>query len=115
MTTSRSSKDEFFENFINPYLREVMNHSHTIDMYEGVLHIRDVQSPNKEGSEKARLTTVKQEILKFQGMVEHGLSANLSLITYPIHKNKNDNYEIVQMIFNLHDRLQDFQAQIFDL
>ncbi|KAE8800380.1 40S ribosomal protein S5-1 [Hordeum vulgare] len=84
-------------------------------MHEGVLHIRDMQGSKKEGSEKARLAAVEQEIFKCQGMVEHGLSANHSMITDAISKNKKDSDEIVEMIFKVHDRLQDLEAQIFDL
>ncbi|KAE8801082.1 40S ribosomal protein S5-1 [Hordeum vulgare] len=115
MTTSSSSRDKFFEKVINPYLLEVMKHLQTIDMHEGLLNIREVQGPKKEGSKKVRLTTVEQEIFKCKGMVEHGLSVNHSMITDAILKNKKDNNEIVEMIFKIHERLRDFQAQIFDL
>ncbi|KAE8775516.1 hypothetical protein D1007_51957 [Hordeum vulgare] len=79
-------------------------------MHKGVLHIHDVPGPKKEGSEKARLTTVEQEIFKSQGVVERGLLVNHSMITTSIRKNKKDIDEIVEMIFKLHDRLQDLQA-----
>ncbi|KAE8785794.1 40S ribosomal protein S5-1 [Hordeum vulgare] len=71
MTPSISSKDKFYEKVINPYLTEVMKHPQAIEMREGVLHIWDVQGPKKEGSEKARLAGVEQEIFKSEGMVEH--------------------------------------------
>ncbi|KAE8797117.1 40S ribosomal protein S5-1 [Hordeum vulgare] len=91
MTTSSSSKDKFSKKVINPYLLEVMKQPQTIEMHVGVLLIRDVQGTKKEGSEKARLATVEQEIFKCQGMVEHGLDANHSMITDYIRKNKKDN------------------------
>ncbi|KAE8795930.1 40S ribosomal protein S5-1 [Hordeum vulgare] len=78
MTSPRPSKDNFFEKVINPYLPEVMKQSQAIEMHAGVLHIRDVQGPNKEGSEKARFAMVEHEIFKCQGIVEHGLSAKIS-------------------------------------
>ncbi|KAE8790835.1 40S ribosomal protein S5-1 [Hordeum vulgare] len=90
MTSPRPSKDKFFEKVINPYLSEVMKHPQAIDMSNGVLHIRDVQSPKKEGSEKARLAAMEQEIFKCQGIVERGLSANHSMITDFIRENKLD-------------------------
>jgi hypothetical protein len=64
MSPSSSSKDKFFEKVINPYLPEVMKHPKTMEMHEGVLHIRDVEGPKKEGSKKARLEAVEQEIFK---------------------------------------------------
>ncbi|KAE8788370.1 40S ribosomal protein S5-1 [Hordeum vulgare] len=59
-------------------------------MSNGVLHIQDVQGPKKDGSEKAKLTEVEQEIFKCQVMVERGLSANHSMITDFIWENKLD-------------------------
>ncbi|KAE8788221.1 40S ribosomal protein S5-1 [Hordeum vulgare] len=99
MTTLSSSKDKFFEKFMNPYLSEVMKHPQTIKMHEVVLQILDVQGPKKEGCKKARLAALEQDIFKFQGMVKHGLNANHSMITYFIRKYKKNNDEIVEMIF----------------
>ena len=64
MVLPSSSKDKFFEKVINPYLPEVMKHPQAIEMREGVLHIRDVQGPKKEGSEEVTLAAVEQEIFK---------------------------------------------------
>ncbi|KAE8788588.1 40s ribosomal protein s5-1 [Hordeum vulgare] len=84
-------------------------------MHEGVLHIRKVQGRKKKGSGKASFTALEQGIFKCQGMVEHGLSASHSMIMDSICKNKKDSNEIVEMIFKLHEKLQDLLAQIFDL
>ncbi|KAE8771559.1 40S ribosomal protein S5-1 [Hordeum vulgare] len=115
MTPSSSSKDKFYEKVINPYLLEVMKHPQTIDLREGMIHILDVQGAKKEGSEKVRLVAMEQEIFKCEGMVEHGLSTNHSMVMNFIPDNKKDMKEILDMIFKLHDRLQDLQAQIYDL
>ncbi|KAE8789461.1 40S ribosomal protein S5-1 [Hordeum vulgare] len=88
--TPSSSKDKFFEKVVNPYFLEVMKHPHTIKMHDAVLHVRDVQGPKKEGSEKARPAEVEQKIFKCQGMVERGLSVNHSMITDFIWENKLD-------------------------
>ena len=45
MSCSSAPKDQFFEKVINPYLAEVLQHPLTIEMREGLLHIRDVQGP----------------------------------------------------------------------
>ncbi|KAE8774339.1 40S ribosomal protein S5-1 [Hordeum vulgare] len=115
MAPPSSSNDTFYKKVINPYLPEVMKYPQVIEMCEGVLHIWDVQGPKKEGSEKARLATVEQEIFKCEGMVERGLNANHSMITNFIHEPKMDNKEIGEIIFKLYDRIQDLQAQIYDL
>ncbi|KAE8799093.1 hypothetical protein D1007_25566 [Hordeum vulgare] len=90
MSSPSPSKDKFFEKVIKPYLQEVMKHPQAIKIHEALLHIRDIQGPQKEGSEKARLATVEHEIFKCQGMVEHGMSANQSMITDFIRENKPD-------------------------
>ncbi|KAE8807951.1 40S ribosomal protein S5-1 [Hordeum vulgare] len=77
---SRPTMDKLFKKVINSYLPEVMKHPQAIEMHERVLHIQDVQGPRMEGSEKARLVALEHEIFKCQGMVEHGLSANHSMI-----------------------------------
>jgi hypothetical protein len=59
MSPSSSSKDKFYKKVINPYLPEVMKHFQTRELCEGVLHIRDIQGPKKEGSEKVRLEAVE--------------------------------------------------------
>ena len=55
MTSSSAPKDKFFEKVINPYLVEVLHHPQTIEMREGVLHIRDVEGPRRIGGVETRL------------------------------------------------------------
>ena len=64
MASSSSSKDKFFTNVINPYLREVMQHPQAIQMREGVRHIRGVQGPKRTGTMEARLEAMEQEVFK---------------------------------------------------
>ncbi|KAE8799028.1 40S ribosomal protein S5-1 [Hordeum vulgare] len=90
MTSPTPSKDKFFKKVINPYLPEVMKHPQAIEMHVAVLHIWYVQGPKKEGSEKATLAAVEQEIFKCEGMVERGLSANHSMIANFIRENTLD-------------------------
>ena len=81
MTYSSAPKDKFFEKVINPYLAEVMQHPQTIEMREGVLHIRDVEGPKRTGSMEKKLKAMEQQVFNYQGMVECGLNANHSMIT----------------------------------
>ena len=66
MTSPSASKDKFFEKVINPYLAEVSRHPQTIEMRDGLLHIRDVEGPRKTGSTEARLEALEQEVFKCQ-------------------------------------------------
>ena len=68
MTSPSAPKDKFFEKVINPYLTEVVQHPQTIEMHEGVLHIRDVEGPRRTGSVDTRLETMEQQVFKCQGM-----------------------------------------------
>ena len=58
-----------------------MMHPKTLEYRDGVLHIKDLEGPKKEGEEKARLRDVEQELFKCQRMVERGLDANHTMIT----------------------------------
>ena len=73
-------KDKFFEKVINPYLAEVLRHPQTIEMRDGLLHIRDVEGPKGTGSVETRLEAMEQQVFKCQGMVERGLDANHTMI-----------------------------------
>ena len=75
MSSPSAPKDKFFERVINPYLAEVLQHTQTIEMREGVLHIRDVEGPRRTESMETKLEAVEQQVFKCQGMVERGLNA----------------------------------------
>ena len=64
MTTPSSSKDKFFEKVIDPYLAEVLRHPQTIEMRDGLLHIRDTEGPKGIRSMEARLEAMEQQVFK---------------------------------------------------
>ncbi|KAE8778183.1 40S ribosomal protein S5-1 [Hordeum vulgare] len=108
-------KDKFFEKVINPHLVGVLQHPQSIEMHEGVLHIRDVEGPKKTESEEARLKAMEQQVFKCQGIVERGLSANHMMITEFTNKHKIDANDIGKHLSRLYDRIDHLQAQIYDL
>ena len=55
---------------ITPYLAEVLQHPQSIEIREGVLHIRDIEGPRRTGSVETRLEAMEQQVFKCQGMVE---------------------------------------------
>ncbi|KAE8785799.1 40S ribosomal protein S5-1 [Hordeum vulgare] len=115
MTSPKVSKDKFFEKVIDPYLAGVLQHPQSIEMHEGVLHIRDVEGPKKTGSAEARLEAMEQQVFKCQGMVERGLNANHMMITDFTKKRKIDANDIGKHLSTLYDRIDHLQAQIYDL
>ncbi|KAE8819521.1 40S ribosomal protein S5-1 [Hordeum vulgare] len=84
-------------------------------MREGMLHIRAVEGPKKTGSMEARLEAMEQQVFKCQGMVERGLNANHMMITEFTNKHKIDANDIGKNLSRLYDRIDQLQAQIYDL
>ena len=64
MASSNTPKDKFFEKVINPYLAEVLHHPQTMELHEGVMHIRDVEGPRRTGSVETRLEAMEQQVFK---------------------------------------------------
>ncbi|KAE8782286.1 40S ribosomal protein S5-1 [Hordeum vulgare] len=115
MASPKVRKDKFFEKVINLYLTRVLQHPQSIEMHEGVLHIRDVEGPKKTGSMEARLKAMEQQVFKCQWMVERGLNANHMMITEFTNKHKIDANDIGKHISRLYDRIDHLQAQIYNL
>ena len=113
--TPSAPKDKFFERVTNPYLAEVLQHPQTIEMREGVLHIRDVEGPRRTGSVETRLEAMEQQVFKCQGMVERGLNANHMMIAEFTNNHKLDAKIIGETIFKLQEKIEHLQAQIYDL
>ncbi|KAE8772348.1 40S ribosomal protein S5-1 [Hordeum vulgare] len=80
MASPNSPKDKFLVNVINPYLTEVKRHPQTLWVEDGVLHKEDLNGPVKEGSAKARMEEVEQEVFKYKLMIECGVEDNFYII-----------------------------------
>ena len=106
MSSSSAPKDQFFEKVINPYLAEVLQHPQTIEMREGVLHIRDVEGPRHTGSVETRLEAMEQQVSRCQEMVERGLDSNHIMITELTNNHKLDAKDIGEAIFKLHEKIE---------
>ncbi|KAI4969344.1 hypothetical protein ZWY2020_000258 [Hordeum vulgare] len=115
MASPKVPKEKFFEKVINPYLAEVLQHPQSIEIHEGMLHIRDVEGPKRTGSIEARLEAMEHQVFKCQGMVEHGLNANHMMFTEFTNKHKIDANDIRKHLSRLYDRIDHLQAQIYDL
>ncbi|KAE8805717.1 40S ribosomal protein S5-1 [Hordeum vulgare] len=84
-------------------------------MREGMLHIRDVEGPKKTRSMETRLEAMEQQVFKCQGMVERGLNANHMMIMEFTNKHMIDANDIGKHLSRLYDRIDQLQAQIYDL
>ncbi|KAE8796611.1 40S ribosomal protein S5-1 [Hordeum vulgare] len=114
MASPKALKDKFFEEVINLYFAGVLQHPQSIEMREGVLHIRDVEGPKKTESVEARLEAMEQQVFMCQGMVERGLNANHMMITEFTNKHKIDANDIGKHLSRLYGRIDHLQAQIFE-
>ena len=115
MTSASAPKEKFFEKFIHPYHPEVLQHPQTIEMSEGLLHIRDVEGQRRTGSVETRREAIEQQLFKCQGMVEHRLNANHMMIAEFTNNHKLDAKNIGETIFKLHEKIEHLQTQIYDL
>ena len=115
MTSPSAPKDKFFEKVINPYLVEVLRHPQTIEMRDGLLHIRDVEGPRRIESVETRLEAMEQQVFKCQEMVERGLDSNHIMITEFTNNHKLDANNIGETIHKLHEKIEHLQAQMYDL
>ena len=115
MTSPSAPKDKFFEKVINPYLAEVLRHPQTIEMRDGLLHIRDVEGPKGTGSVELRLEAMEQQVFKCQGMVERGINASHMMLAEFTNNYKPDAKNTEEAIFKLHEKIEHLQAQIYDL
>ncbi|KAE8789616.1 40S ribosomal protein S5-1 [Hordeum vulgare] len=84
-------------------------------MREGMLHIRDIEGPKKTGSVETRLEAMEQKVFKCQGMVERGLNANHMMITEFTNNHRIDSNDIGKHLSRLYDKIDQLQAQIYDL
>ncbi|KAE8796966.1 40S ribosomal protein S5-1 [Hordeum vulgare] len=103
MTSPKALKDKIFEKVINPYLTGVLQHPQSIEMREGMLHIRDVEGPKKTGSMEARLEAMEQQVFKCQRMVERELKANHMMITEFTSKHMIDPNDIGKHLSRFED------------
>ena len=115
MTSPSAPKDKCSEKVINPYLAEVLRHPQTIEMRDGLLHIRDAEGPKGTGSVETRLEAMEQQVFKCQGVVERGLNSNHMMITEFTTNHKMDAIDIGKHLSRLYDKVDQLQGQIYDL
>ena len=115
MASPSTPKDKFFKKVINPYLMEVLRHPQTIELRDGLLHIRDEEGPKGTRSMETRLEAVEQQVFKCQGMVERGLNSNHMMIAEFASNHKLDADNIGEAIFKLHEKIEHLQTQIYNL
>jgi hypothetical protein len=70
MSSSGSSEENSLADIINSYMRELKIHPKKLSLKDGKLQIEDVQGPTGEGSLKARMEALEQEVFKYKKMAK---------------------------------------------
>ena len=112
MASPKSPKDKFLVNVINPYLAEVKRHPQTLWVEDGVLHKEDLNGHVKEGSTKARMEEVKQEVFKYKLMIERGVEANYDIIAELKREHEEEMKEALSIISALETKVFELQGPI---
>ncbi|KAE8793332.1 hypothetical protein D1007_32033 [Hordeum vulgare] len=94
MASPESPKDKFLVNVINPYLAE---------------------GPIKEGSTRASLEEVEQEVFKYRLMMERGVEANYDIIAELKREHEGKMKDGRSIISALETKVFDLQGHIYDL
>ena len=115
MASPSSPKDTFLINVINPHLAEVRRHPQALWVEDGVLHKEDLKGPVKEGSTKARLEEVEQEVFKYNKMIEHGVEANIDIIAELKAQHEMEMKEVWGALSAMETKVFELQGQIYDL
>ena len=115
MASPSSPKDKVRVNVINPYLAEVKRHPQTLRMEDGALRKEDLKGPVKEGSIKARLEEVEQEVFEYKLMIERGVEANFDIIAELKAQHEKEMKKVRSSISALETKVFELQGHIFDL
>jgi hypothetical protein len=73
MSLSSPSEENPLADTINPYMRELKMHPKELLLKDGELQIKDVQVPKGEGSLKASMESLEQEVFKYKKMAKREL------------------------------------------
>jgi uncharacterized coiled-coil DUF342 family protein len=115
MSLSGPSKENPHADTINPYMRELKMHPKELLLKDGELQIKDVQVPKGEGSLKARMEALEQEVFKYRKMAEREVDIIHRINQELVTKYKRETIELWKDIFSLHETTNQLQAQLYDL
>ena len=87
----------------------------TLWVEDGVLHKEDLKGPVKEGSTKARLEEVEQEVFKYKKMIERGVEANVDIIVELKALQLKEIKEVRTSMAALETKVFELQGQIYNL
>jgi hypothetical protein len=96
-------------------MKELKMHLKELSLKDGELQIEDVQGPTGEGSLKARMEALEQEVFKYKKMAEREVDIIHMINQELIAKHKKETAELWDDILSLHETTNKLQAQLYDL
>jgi hypothetical protein len=115
MSLSGPSEENPLADIINPYMRELKMHPKELLLKDGELQIKDVQVSKGEGSLKARMEALEQEVFKYMKMAEREVDIIHRINQELVTKYKKETTELWKDIFSLHETTNQLQAQLYHL
>jgi hypothetical protein len=115
MSSSGSSEENSLADIINPYMRELKMHPKELSLKDWKLQIEDVQGPTGEGSLKARMEALEQEVFKYKKMAKREVDIIHRINQELIAKHKKETAELWDDILSLHETTNQLQAQLYNL
>jgi hypothetical protein len=115
MSSFSSSDENSLVDIINLYIRELKMHPKELSLKDGELQIEDLQGPMGEGSLKARMEALEQEVFKYKKMAEREVDIIYRINQELVTKHKEETVELWNDIFSLHETTNKLQAQLYDM
>ncbi|KAK1696939.1 hypothetical protein QYE76_013636 [Lolium multiflorum] len=115
MSSSRTQKDSFIKDVVNPYMNELKMHPKELLLVDGELQIKDVQGPKGEGSLEDKMEKLEQEVFNYKKMAEREVDIFHKIVSELIDGHKKETAKLWDDIFSLHDTTNKLQAQLYDV
>jgi hypothetical protein len=115
MPSSGPSEENPLADSINPYMRELRIHPKELSLKDGELQIKVVQGPKGEGSLKARMEALEQEVFKYKKMAEREVDVIYRINQELVAKYKKETTELWRDILSLQETTSQLQAQLYDV
>jgi hypothetical protein len=115
MDSASNGKENSLADIINPYMRELKMHPKELSIKDGKLQIEDVKGPTGEGSLKARMEALEQEVFKYKKIAEREVDIIHRINQELIAKYKKETTELWNDTLSLHETTNKLQAQLYDL
>jgi hypothetical protein len=96
-------------------MRELKMHLKKLSLKDGELQIQDVQGPKGEGSLKARMEALEQEVFKYKKMAEREVDIIYRINQELIAKYNKETTELWKDVLSLQETTSQLQAQLYDV